>query len=116
MKRIGNLYQQICSMENLELADKRARKGKLKQYGVRVHDNHKEENLKKLQQMLMEKTYTTSEYTTFMIHDPKEREVFRLPYFPDRIAHHAVMNILEPIFTRSFTADTYSCIKGRGIH
>ena len=66
--------------------------------------------------MLRDKQYNTSPYTTFVIYEPKEREIFRLPYFPDRITHHAVMNILEPIFTASFTTDTYSCIKGKGIH
>ena len=66
--------------------------------------------------MLVNKTYKTSEYTTFTIFEPKERLIFRLPYFPDRITHHAVMNILEPVFVSTFTADTYSCIKNRGIH
>jgi len=66
--------------------------------------------------MLKNKTYKTSEYTTFTIFEPKERIIYRLPYFPDRITHHAVMNILEPIFVSSFTRDTYSCIKKRGIH
>ena len=69
-----------------------------------------------LHDMLQSKTYHTSPYTTFKIYEPKEREIFRLPYFPDRIVHHAVMNILEPIFIKTFTANTYSCIKGRGIH
>jgi RNA-directed DNA polymerase len=66
--------------------------------------------------MLLNKTYKTSPYTTFKVFEPKEREVFRLPYFPDRITHHAIMNILEPIFVSVFTNDTYSCIKGKGIH
>lgn len=61
-------------------------------------------------------TYRTSEYSTFKIYEPKEREIFRLPYYPDRIVHHAVMNVLEPIWLSVFTADTYSCIKKRGIH
>lgn len=66
--------------------------------------------------MLMDKTYRTSSYSVFTIYEQKERVVYRLPYFPDRIAHHAVMNVLEPIFMAIFTADTYSCIKGKGIH
>ena len=103
-------------MDNLILADKRARKGKSAQYGVIAHDKHRESNLKLLHKMLSEKTFTTSQYARFIIYDPKEREIFRLPYFPDRIAHHAIMNILEPIFRASFTADTYSCIRGKGIH
>jgi RNA-directed DNA polymerase len=116
MKRIGNLYQQIHSIENLTLAESKARKGKRNQYGVKVFDKDKENNLLNLQVMLQEKSYRTSEYTKFTIYEPKEREIFRLPYFPDRIVHHAVMNVVEPIFTSLFTADTYSCIKKRGIH
>lgn len=116
MKRINNLYPKIYSLENLQLADSIARKGKSKQYGVKIHDKNPEANIALLQDMLINKTYKTSAYTMFIIHEPKEREVFRLPYFPDRITHHAVMNILEPIFVSMFTADTYSCIKGKGIH
>lgn len=115
MKRLGNLYDKIISIDNLRLADKNARKGKLSTYGVKVHDRHAEEDLLALHETLKAGTYKTSEYSTFFIYEPKEREIFRLPYYPDRIVHHAVMNILEPIWVSVFTADTYSCIKGRGI-
>jgi len=116
MKRVGNLYQRICSIENLQLADSIARKGKLKQPGVISHDKNRDKNILQLHEMLINKTYQTSKYTTFLIYEPKERMIFRLPYYPDRITHHAVMNILESLFVSTFTADTYSCIKGRGIH
>jgi RNA-directed DNA polymerase len=116
MKRKNNLYQEIIAVENLVLADTKARKGKAAQYGVQSHDKNRAANIEMLHQMLVNKTYTTSAYTTFKIYDPKEREIFRLPYFPDRITHHAVMNVLERIFVSTFTADTYSCIKGKGIH
>lgn len=115
MKRLGNLYDKIISIDNLRLADKNARKGKLSSYGVKVHDRNAEENLLALHEILKAGTYKTSEYSTFFIYEPKEREIFRLPYYPDRIVHHAVMNVLEPIWVSVFTADTYSCIKGRGI-
>lgn len=116
MKRKGNLYEQICSIENLMLADSIARKGKLKQPGVIAHDKNRGKNIRMLHEMLKNKTYRTSRYTTFPIYEPKERIISMLPYFPDRIAHHAVMNILEPLFVSTFTRDTYSCIKRRGIH
>jgi retron-type reverse transcriptase len=116
MKRINNLYQKIYCIENLQLADEIARKGKLNQPGVIQHDRNREQNIQALHIMLRDKTYRTSAYTTFTIFEPKERLIFRLPYFPDRITHHAVMNILEPVFVSTFTNDTYSCIKGRGIH
>lgn len=116
MKRIGNLYAEITSIENLQLADQKARKGKSGQYGIKQFDRNPQEKLLQLQQMLISKDYKTSPYETFKVYEPKEREVYRLPYFPDRITHHAVMNVLEPIFTAVLTKDTYSCIKGKGIY
>jgi len=116
MKRINNLYEQIISIENLQLADIKARKGKAAQYGIHAHDKTRQDNILQLHEMLKQKTYRTSGYTTFIIHEPKERQIFRLPYFPDRITHHAIMNVLEKIFVSTFTSDTYSCIKGKGIH
>lgn len=116
MKRKNNIYQQIYSIANLQQADINARKGKLSQPGVIEHDKNREANIKSLHEMLKNKTYKTSPYTIFTIREPKERIIFRLPYFPDRIAQHAAMIPLEAIFTSTFTADTYSCIKGKGIH
>lgn len=115
MKRIGNLYDRIISLDNLRLADENARKGKQHTYGVRVFDRNKEANLQRLHEVLKAGTYKTSRYTTFTIFEPKERLIYRLPYYPDRIVHHAIMNVLEPIWVSIFTSDTYSCIKGRGL-
>lgn len=116
MKRINNIYSKICAIDNLIEADKKARKGKLQSIGVRIHDRNREANILALHEALINKTYKTSNYHTFIIHEPKAREIYQLPYYPDRIVHHAIMNILEPIWMSVFTADTYSCIKGRGIH
>lgn len=116
MKRIGNLYHQITSLANLREADAKAQKGKANQYGVIRHNLNQEANLLILQDMLQSKTYRTSQYDIFQVYEQKERTVYRLPYFPDRITHHAIMNVLEPIFVGTFNADTYSCIKKRGIH
>jgi RNA-directed DNA polymerase len=117
MKRIGNLYENLCSMDNLILADSNARKGKRKQYGVIKHDVNKDKNLLSLQNALLNRTFRTSEYHIFKInHNGKEREIYRLPYYPDRIVHHAVMNVVKDIWVSTFTHDTYSCIEGRGIH
>lgn len=115
MKRIGNLYEQIISVENLRRADEKARRGKLRTYGVRHHDKNREANIIALHEALRTKTFKTSEYDRFTVFEPKERLIFRLPYYPDRIVHHAVMNVLEPIWSKVFTHNTYSCIKKRGI-
>ena len=116
MKRIGNLYDKVISIENLQLADEKARKGKLRTYGVQIHDKNREANLLSLHESLKNQTYKTSKYHIFTIFEPKEREIYRLPYFPDRITHHAIMNILEPIWVSLFNKNTYSCIKNKGIH
>ena len=87
MKRIGNLYEKICSIENLQLADEKARKGKLRTYGVIEHDKKREANLLKLRETLLNGTFHTSKYDVFTIYEPKEREIYRLlsrPYFAPR--------------------------------
>ncbi len=66
MKRIGNLYEKICSLGNLQLADQKARKGKSWQYGVRIHDLNREENIIQLRQSLLTRAYKTSDYTIFL--------------------------------------------------
>jgi retron-type reverse transcriptase len=116
MKRIANIYEKIYSLENLIAADSIAQKGKAGQYGVQQHNRSWAENLFNLRDTLMQKRYRTSAYSTFIIYEPKEREIFRLPYYPDRITHHAIMRVLKPYFMACFTADTYSCIEGKGIH
>jgi retron-type reverse transcriptase len=115
MKRIGNIYSQITTFENLRLADARARKGKGYQYGVKEFDKNPDGNLLMLQETLINNYYKTSTYTTFPVWEPKERLIYSLPYYPDRITHHAIMNVMEPLFRSWFTNDTYSSIKGKGI-
>jgi RNA-directed DNA polymerase len=117
MKRVNNLYEKIYNMDNLILADNNARKGKKLSIGVRIHDKNRDENLVRLQELLKNKMYKTSTYDIYEAEcNGKIRTIYRLPYYPDRICHHAIMNIMEPIWTSIFTDDTYSCIKGKGIH
>lgn len=85
MKRLGNLYGRICDENMIELADDCARRGK-KNWGIKKHDQHRESDNKRLLKSLENMTYKTSEYDMFKIYEPKERIIFRLPYFPDRIA------------------------------
>ena len=115
MKRINNIYQKICSIENLNIADQIARRGKARQPGIIAHDKNREENILALHYALINKTYKTSPYSVFTIFERKERIISKLPYI-DRIVHHSVMLELEAMFVANFTADTFSCIKGRGIH
>lgn len=117
MKRYGNLYGKVISIGNLKLAVKRARSGKENSYGVIDFDkkNVGDKKIYELYEMLSTKTFHTSKYDKFPIYGEKTRMIYRLPFYPDRIVHHAIMNVLEPIFVKSFTHNTYSCIKGRGI-
>ncbi len=115
MKRFNNLYPAICDMDNLRIADVKARKYKAKQKGIRDFDKDRDGNLLALRDELVTERYVTSIYKTFTIYEPKERLIFMLPY-KDRIVHHAVMNKLEGILVPTFTADTYSCVKGKGTH
>jgi len=117
MKRIGNLFGKICSIENLMLADMNARIGKSKSHEIKTFDLNKDYLLEKLRQDLINSKFKTSKYKTFMINEyGKDRIISKLPYYPDRIVHHAIMNILEPIWCNIFIRNTFSCIKGRGIH
>lgn len=116
MKRYDYLFNRVCSIENLRIADHKARQGKKRSRGVHLFDRDAEGNLQRLHEVLLSGNYHTSKYTFFQVHDPKERTIARLPYYPDRIVHHAIMNVLEPIFNKLYTADTYACIKGRGSH
>lgn len=116
LKRHNNLFEEIVSIENLVLADNKARKGKLSKKSVQEHLKEEHTNIIKLHFDLISKRYKTSEYTTFKIYEGKERTIYSLPYYPDRIVHHAILNVIEPIFTSMFISQTYSCIKGKGIH
>lgn len=116
MKRYNNLFDKIVSLDNLYLADKKARKQKSHRREIVEFDKNKDQLLLDLQQKLINGQYKTSEYFIFKIYEPKEREIFKLPYYPDRIVHHAIMNVMEPIWVSTFINGTYSCIKKRGIH
>ena len=117
MKRYNNLYSQITSYYNLQLAHKNAQKGK-RHYPEVVKVNAREEwYLTDLQKQLQDKSFVNSEYKTFTKYGGKKnRIIYRLPYYPDRIVHHAIMNVCEPIWQSTLIRDTYAALKGRGIH
>lgn len=116
MKRHGNLYQKIISQENIELAYLKARKGKSWQYKVQAVDAHKAEYLKILRDKLFRKDFHTSAYREKKVFEPKERTIYVLPFYPDRIVQHAVMNVVAPIWDSMFIKDSYACRTGKGQH
>ena len=109
----SDLYTKLCSYNNLELAFKRARKGKtLKQYVIDF-EKDTEENLRQIQIELLFHTYKPRPLQEFILRDPKTRKINRSA-FRDRIVHHALCNIIEPIFERKFIFDSYANRRGKG--
>lgn len=115
MKRYGNLYAWICDIDNLRLAAINAAHGKRRRDEVKEFFADLEANLEQLYRELTGKSYKTSAYEIFEKMEGKRRLIFKLP-FRDRVIHWAIMQVLEPIWTPQFTADTHACIKGRGMH
>lgn len=117
MKRYNNIFPKIVDIDNLTLAYKNARKGKTKYKEVKIIDKNPEYYLLELQQLLISGNFKTSEYEIFTkIDKGKEREIYKLPFYPDRIVHWAIMLQIEPIFMKTFTNFTNASLKGRGIH
>ncbi|MBU2638071.1 MAG: reverse transcriptase/maturase family protein [Nanoarchaeota archaeon] len=113
MKTYKHLFEQLCSIENLELAFRKARKHKtLKLYVVQFEKNLTE-NLQFLHHELISDTYTPLPLNEFILRDPKTRKI-SVSDFRDRVVHHAVCNIIEPIFENYFIYDSYANRKGKG--
>jgi len=116
MKRHGKLFEQITDIETIRQAFADAKRGKMNQASVRRLAENSEAICASIREMLVNKTFTTSPYRTMWITEPKKREIFCLPFYPDRIVHHALMHVLEPIWSGLFIADSYACLPGKGIH
>lgn len=107
MKTYKNLYPKICSYKNLELAFKKASKGKNKKFYVIEFKKNLTQNLLALKRELENETYIPKKLKKFTIRDPKTR-LIRKSTFKDRIVHHAIVNILEPIYEPMFIKDNYA--------
>ena len=116
MKRHGNLFSQIADLHNITTAHENAKKGKSHYEDVKEVEKNPEKYLKEIHEMLVNDTFTTSKYRTKTIYEPKKRTIYKLPYFPDRIIHHAIMQIIQPIWDNVFIHDLYSAIPGKGLH
>jgi retron-type reverse transcriptase len=115
MKRYGNLWPQLISFENLLHAAAKASRGKRFRPDVAAFHFNLERELWRLHEELSTKTYRPGAYRTFFIHEPKARQISAAPY-RDRVVHHALVNVLEPVFERVFIQDSYACRKGKGTH
>ncbi len=115
MKRYGNLWGAICERSNLELAADLALKGKKINKEVREFLANRAALLDDLQASLINETYHFSPLRHFIVYEPKKREIYHPPFYPDKIIHHALMNVVKPLIIEKFTTDTYGSIKGRGV-
>ena len=108
-----DLYSEIISLKNLILAHKKARKGKSKKDYVKKFEEDLAYNLKILHDELKAQTYKPKSLQTFILRDPKTRKISKSD-FRDRIVHHALCNIIEPIFDKAFIYDSCANRKGKG--
>lgn len=115
MKTYKQLYPQIHTFANLDYAYHQARKGKRDKRQVMDFEFWAEEELVKLREELASQTYQPGPYHHFYITHPKPRKISAAP-FRDRVVHHALCQIIEPIFERRFIFDSYACRVGKGTH
>ncbi len=113
-KTFNHLFDRICDFGNIYLAYTLARRNKRYHGDVLSFSANLGGNLVRLQKLLMTGAYRTGSYKYFTVHEPKERLVAALP-FADRVVHHALCNIIEPVFERSFIHDSYACRVGKGV-
>src|SRR3989344_8237550 len=112
-EREQSMYEKLCSLENLQLAFKKARKRKTLKWYVMEFEKNLNDNLKQLQEELLSFSYKPLPLKTFIINDPKTRKISK-SHFRDRVVHHALCNIIEPIFQKSFIHDSFANQKGKG--
>lgn len=117
MKRHGNLWNRIVDYDNILAAHRTARKGKSHYKEVKMVNSNEEFYIREIQRMLTEKTFTTSTYEVFDKHDGRKmRTLYKLPYYPDRIVQHALLQVVGPIWSKCLIRDTFQSIPGRGTH
>jgi len=109
------MHEEICSWDNLRLAHQKAARGKRGRRAAAAFEYNLADKLLALQEDLGAKSYQPGPYNSFYIHDPKHRLISAAP-FRDRVVHHALCNIIEPIFERSFIYDSYANRAGKGTH
>lgn len=115
MKRHGNLFDQFSSFANLLEAHRKARKGTRCNQETGHFSFHLEAELFQLQEELQNLSYQPQPYRYFQIHDPKERTI-SVAAFRDKVVHHALVNVLEPIYEKIFIHDSYATRKNKGNH
>jgi len=113
LKRIGKIWSQVVSWENLWLAYLNARKGKFARREVATFIENLESELIGLQRELVNGRYRPGPYRHFTVYERKPRLISAAP-FRDRVVHHALMQIVEPLLDRRFYPHSYACRKDKG--
>lgn len=113
MKTYKGLYERIVTFENLHAAFRKAAKGKGLRADCAEFAYGRERELLLLQEELQSGTYRHGPYREFTVRDPKMREV-KAARFRDRVVHHALCNVIEPIFEARFLPESFACRKGKG--
>lgn len=118
MNRINNVWEKLCDENLLLRAIFNAAKGKKKYRNVRRILAEPEKNAKILSDMLREGRFNPSPYRVDIMKTEygKEREIFKLPFFPDRCVQHGISLVMRNRWDSSLTTDTYACLQGRGIN
>ena len=115
MKRHGHLFEEVTDYGNLLAAARRARRGKGDRTAVARFIFHLEPNLLALQKELRSGNYRMRPYRAFVIREPKRRQICAA-HFRDRVVHHSVCAVLDPIFDGCLIHDTYACRRRKGTH
>ena len=115
MKRRNNLFEEIVEYGNIRMAFLKAIQGKRSTAEVLLFCRTVDAHLHEIRTRLLAEPVRWGEYHNFTITDPKKRTISAAP-IEDRIIHHAIMNVLEPLFERQMIYHTYACRKGKGTH
>ncbi len=115
MRKFNNIFEQIISVENLFSAWDSFHADKKNKPDVLRFEWNLESNIFRLHRLLKSKKYTHGPYTSFFIQDPKQRHIHKA-MAQDRILHHAIFNVLNPVFEPTFIAASFSCRVDKGTH
>jgi retron-type reverse transcriptase len=115
MKRYGNLFEQVADFDNLMLAATKTFRGHKDTIAAAQFYFHLETEILRLQEELITNTYQPRPLRSFEIFEPKRRLICAA-HIRDRVIHHAICKVLEPIFERKLIYDTYACREGKGPH
>jgi len=114
-KRHGNLIEQIASIDNLRDAYNKTARGKRLTWGYLEFKEYAEKNLYSIREQLLDGAWEQGEYRQFTIFEPKLRLISAL-HFKDRLAQHALVNVIGPIFEAGLLPYTFACRKNMGTH